>query len=212
MSHQNYETNLYQKMKNEASQAVKQEVEAYKMQLTQQYEHQMQLWMQAQTPRTQSPMQWVIHDSQALKTADEILHALDTFAAMVNRLEAKGTQNLIATFNPKPVMGTEQALHARLYHMGILKIVDKDQKHHQYPWGEKGGQKGQQSVKLHFRGPTSPTLTVQIQKRKGNIALKGKRANFTMSAVRLVLPFFGAPVSVTEVGAGAADTDEGSQL
>ena len=135
-------------------------------------------------------------DLLMLKTPDHLVQALHVWNAKVNAVSRLPKTDLVVTFEPSPAVASESHLHQKIAAMGV-DVFPKGSTPISVPYGLQGGQAGQYSVALVFCKDPLIKVTVQMQRAKGNVAIKGKRSMFETCVIMMLLPVFGAPCSVT---------------
>ena len=134
------------------------------------------------------------HDLQVLKTDSEILVAVDNFWGKFSTARIAPRANVTVVFEPHPPVTCALALNQRVEAAFGCRILTKGEVCDKTPFGVAGGQKGQPCVVIHFKN--SNKLTIQVQARKMNVVVKGRRQAFSPEAVRALLPFLGRAVEV----------------
>ena len=135
-----------------------------------------------------------VHDLQVLRTDSAILSALDGFWAKFSSAKLAPRANITVVFEPYPPITNASALHQRMEAALGIRVMAKGTVSESKPYGVMGGQKGQPCVVLHFKD--SHKLTVQVQARKGNVVVKGRKQAFAPQTIRALLPFLGNAVLV----------------
>ena len=134
-------------------------------------------------------------DLLMLKSNDQLVQALHVWNNKINSVARLPKADIIVTFEPSPAVASESHLHQKIAAMGV-DVFPKGSTPSTLPHGIQGGQAGQYSVALLFCKDPLIKVTVQMQRVKANVVVKGKRAMFEIAVVMMLLPVFGAPTSV----------------
>ena len=140
---------------------------------------------------------FLLYISRKLASASWSLLALASIGGA-----AQGHHVIFPAKGPPPAPSPIYIIVVR-YHISIYqrveaafgcRILTKGEVCDKTPFGVAGGQKGQPCVVIHFKN--SNKLTIQVQARKMNVVVKGRRQAFSPEAVRALLPFLGRAVEV----------------
>ena len=131
-------------------------------------------------------------DLHVLKSAEQILEAMDVCNSKLGGLGGSAKANVTLTFCPEPPISTAHALNMRVAAMSVNLCDKTNEASCRFPRGVTGGQRGQPSVAVFWS--STHKLTVQVHAKKANVVLKGRRSAFSHSALRKFVPFLGVPV------------------